>query len=192
VAAHSDQVLPPIPDRGGSRVVLAFPEPEDEGEFLALNRLSRIFHQPFVTAPTTGEQFRRLVSLSRQPHFVGLLARRRSDGAILGSLELSQISRGTFQSAYLGYQIGVPFARQGYMTEALRLVLDYAFRRLKLHRVEANIQPENRPSIALARRLRFRREGYSPRYLRISGRWRDHIRFAILAEEWRRVPRRGA
>ena len=107
------------------------------------------------------------------------------DGAIVGSLALSQIFRGNFQSAYLGYQIAEPFAGRGYMTEALQLALRYAFRELDLHRVEANIQPENKASLALVRRAGFVREGYSRRYLKIGGRWRDHERWALLREEWR-------
>ena len=71
------------------------------------------------------------------------------------------------------------------MTEALGLVLDYAFRQLRLHRLEANIQPENAASIALVERLGFHREGYSPRYLKLGGRWRDHQRWAIVAEDCR-------
>jgi ribosomal-protein-alanine N-acetyltransferase len=71
------------------------------------------------------------------------------------------------------------------MTEGMRLLFRYAFGDLKLHRLEANIQPENRASIALARRTGFRREGFSPRYLKIGGRWRDHERWAILAEDAR-------
>ena len=108
-----------------------------------------------------------------------------ADGAILGSINLSEIVRGPFESAYIGYQIGAPFARQGYMTEALSLALRIAFSRLRLHRVEANIQPRNVASVALARRAGFRREGLSRRYLKIGGRWRDHERWALLAEEWR-------
>jgi ribosomal-protein-alanine N-acetyltransferase len=72
------------------------------------------------------------------------------------------------------------------MTEALRLGLWYAFRDLMLHRVEANIVPENAASVALARRCGLRREGYSPRLLRINGRWRDHERWALTVEDWRR------
>jgi ribosomal-protein-alanine N-acetyltransferase len=103
----------------------------------------------------------------------------------VGSITLSEIVRGRFESAYIGYQIGAPFARQGYMTEALALALQIAFGRLRLHRVEANIQPRNVASIALVRRAGFRREGLSRRYLKIGGRWRDHERWALLAEEWR-------
>lgn len=114
---------------------------------------------------------------------MGLLIRRREDDAIIGAVELSQIARGGFQSAYLGYHLGAPFQGQGYMTEALQLAMRHAFRVLKLHRLEANIQPSNRSSIALVKRLGFRREGYSRRYLKVSGRWRDHERWAILAED---------
>src|SRR5439155_18144352 len=82
------------------------------------------------------------------------------------------------------YWIGAPFARQGYMTEGLPLAIEYGFRRLSLHRIEANIQPRNVASIALVKRVGFRREGCSRRYLKIAGRWRDHERWAILAEDW--------
>jgi [ribosomal protein S5]-alanine N-acetyltransferase len=81
--------------------------------------------------------------------------------------------------------VGKPFAGQGYMREGLELELRRAFLSPRLHRIEANIQPENHASIALARGAGFQREGFSPRYLKISGRWRDHERWAILAEDWR-------
>jgi ribosomal-protein-alanine N-acetyltransferase len=99
-------------------------------------------------------------------------------------VNLNEIVRGAFHSAYLGYYGFVPHAGQGYMAEGLRLALRHAFRRLGLHRLEANIQPGNRASRALVRRLGFRREGYSPRYLKIGGRWRDHERWAIVREAW--------
>ena len=109
----------------------------------------------------------------------------------MGAVELSQIVGGKFRSAYLGYHIGAPFARQGYMREALVMVLALAFGGLRLHRVEANIQPRNVASQRLVRRLGFRREGYSPRYLKIGGRRRDHERWALLVENWR-TRRKGA
>ena len=175
----------PAPRRRGARVYLAFPARADEREVLALNRRSRPFHHPWITPPRTPVQFARYLARCRRPDFIGLLLRRRGDDVLLGTVELSQIARGAFQSAYLGYHIGAPFARQGYMREGLALVLDYAFRQLRLHRLEANIQPENVASIALVQRLGFRREGYSPRYLKLGGRWRDHQRWAILAEDQR-------
>ncbi len=101
---------------------------------------------------------------------------------------LSQIFLGDFRSAYLGYFGFAPYEGNGYMTEGVALVLRTAFRDVGLHRVEANVRPENERSIALLGRLGFRREGYSPRYLKIGGRWRDHVRYAILAEEFRWRP----
>jgi ribosomal-protein-alanine N-acetyltransferase len=92
--------------------------------------------------------------------------------------------RGAFESAYLGYYAFAPHAGRGYITEALALALDRAFGELGLHRVEVNVQPGNRRSLALVERLGFAREGYSKRYVRVAGRWRDHVRFAMLREDW--------
>jgi [ribosomal protein S5]-alanine N-acetyltransferase len=98
---------------------------------------------------------------------------------------LSQIFYGPLCNAYLGYWATQAHAGEGYMTEGMAGVLRHAFRKLKLHRVEANVQPGNTASIALLARSGFRREGFSPRYLKVAGRWRDHERWAILAEDWR-------
>jgi [ribosomal protein S5]-alanine N-acetyltransferase len=103
----------------------------------------------------------------------------------MGAVNVNEIVRGPAQSAFLGYWIGAPYARQGYMTEALRLALRHAYTTLGLHRVEANIMPINRASIALVKRAGFRREGYSARYLKIAGRWSDHERWALTIEDWR-------
>ena len=116
---------------------------------------------------------------------VGLLVCRCEDDAIVGAFNIGEIVRGLFQSAYLGYYAFAPHAGAGYMSEGLELVLHVAFRVLKLHRVEANVQPTNRRSLALVRRAGFVREGYSRRYVRIAGRWRDHVRMALLVEDWR-------
>ena len=91
---------------------------------------------------------------------------------------------GAFQSAYVGFYAFAGFERTGMMTEGLALVLNRAFNELDFHRIEANIQPPNTASAALVRRLGFRKEGFSPKYLLIDGGWRDHDRWAILKEEW--------
>ena len=96
-------------------------------------------------------------------------------------VNISNSVMGAFRSAYLGYYAFAGFARQGLMREGLRAVVKHAFGTLKLHRLEANIQPANIASIALVRSVGFKLEGYSPRYLKIFGRWRDHERWAILA-----------
>jgi RimJ/RimL family protein N-acetyltransferase len=123
--------------------------------------------------------------------FRGFEIRRTTDGAVVGSVEISRIARGNFQSAYLGYRIAAAERRRGYMTEALQLALRHAFRALKLHRVEANIEPGNEASIALVRRAGFTREGFSRRYLKHGGRWRDQEGWALLREDWR-PPRGGS
>jgi ribosomal-protein-alanine N-acetyltransferase len=166
-------------------VYLRPPARSDRDEFIALMRASRAFHRPWATAPTDDERFATYLADSRRPDFEAMLVCRHEDDAILGFFNLSQIARGSLQSAYLGYAVGKAYARHGYMREGIELVLRVAFLTLRLHRVEANIQPDNHASIALAQGAGFRREGYSPRYLKIGGRWRDHERWAILAEEWR-------
>ncbi len=148
-------------------------------------RASRAFHRPWATAPTDDEAFDAYLVDSRRADFEAMLVCRREDRAILGFFNLSHITRGSLQSAYLGYAVSSKYAGQGYMREGLDLVVREAFLTLRLHRIEANIQPGNQASIALARGAGFHREGFSPRYLKIGGRWRDHERWAILAEDWR-------
>jgi ribosomal-protein-alanine N-acetyltransferase len=167
------------------RVFLRAPGRSDRDEFIELMRGSRSFHRPWATAPTDDESFLAYLADARRPDFEAMLVCRRDDLAIVGFFNLSQIARGSLQSAYLGYAVGQPFAHQGYMRDGMELVLRTAFTMLRLHRVEANIQPGNHASISLARGSGFRREGFSPRYLKIAGRWRDHERWAILAEDWR-------
>ena len=95
-----------------------------------------------------------------------------------------QIVRGALRSGFLGYGVVAAHAGRGYMTEGTQLVLARAFSELRLHRLEANVQPGNRASIALVRRCGFVREGLSERYPKLGGQWRDHERWAIRAEQW--------
>ena len=173
----------------GKRIFLRRPEKGDEAEYLALNRRSTAFHQGLASPPTRPEQFAAFFERCSNDASACFFICRRTDAAILGSINLSQIFRGGFQSAYLGYHIGADFARQGYMTEAIALMLRYAFADLRLHRIEANIQPGNVASLALVKRAGFVKEGFSRRYLKIAGRWRDHERWTILAEDWRATKR---
>jgi ribosomal-protein-alanine N-acetyltransferase len=169
-------------------VTLRALEYSDRDEFLAMVRESRELHRPWAYPPERPDQFDELVARSRRDDVVTLLACRAGDGAIVGVFTISQIVRGAFQSAFLGYYGSAVHARRGYMRASLELVLDHAFFSLRLHRLEANIQPGNGPSIALARGAGFRLEGFSPRYLLIGGRWRDHERWAITAEERQNRP----
>jgi len=178
--------------RRGGRVYLHAARRADRDEFLRLNRASRRFYRGRVMPPVTARQWSAYLARRRRPDSPGYLICRASDDALVGGININEIVRGVFRSGYLGYQVGAPYARRGYMTEALALVLRRAFGPLRLHRVEANIQPGNRGSIVLVRRAGFQREGLSRRYLKIGGRGRDHERWALTVEEWRgrRRPRR--
>ena len=168
-----------------ARVVVRPPGPDlDVERYLAHMRASRRFHHPWIVAPTDRAGWDALMARHATPH---VLFAVRAGGDVTGTFVLSQIFYGPFCNAYLGYWATLAFAGQGYMTEGMEGVLRYAFRRLKLHRVEANVQPGNRASIALLERAGFRHEGFSPRYLKVAGRWRDHERYAILAEDRRRA-----
>jgi ribosomal-protein-alanine N-acetyltransferase len=175
--------LAPSEPPEGHRVSLRLLERSDRAEFLALATESRDLHRPWTYPPERPDQFEELYARSRRDDCVCLLACVRGSGEIAGVLIVSQIVRGAFQSAYLGYYAHERHARQGYMREAMAQALDHVFGPLALHRLEANIQPGNRASIALARSAGFRLEGFSPRYLLIGGQWRDHERYAITADD---------
>ena len=169
----------------GERVYLRSPKRADLQEFITMNRRSKKLHRGLVSPPTQPDQFKAMLARSRKPDSCYLFICRRDDDAIVGAINLSQVFRGPFKSAYLGYYIGEEFSAQGFATEAVQLMLEYTFERLQLHRLEANIQPSNHKSIAIVRRAGFVREGFSRRYLKVCGRWRDHERWAIIAEDWR-------
>lgn len=164
------------------RVLLRHVQYADRDEFLAMVHESRDLHRPWAYPPYA-DQFDELVARCARDDSLCLLACDRETGAIAGVFTISQIVRGAFQSAFVGYYASAAFAGRGYMREGLELTVELAFGPLGLHRLEANIQPANAASVALARGAGFRLEGYSPRYLLIGGRWRDHERYAITLDE---------
>ncbi len=155
-------------------------------EFIDAVRRSRSLHRGLVSPPSTRATFRAYVTRFRRSSHIGHFVCLPARDVLVGVINVSEIVRGSFQSAYLGYYAFVPHTACGYMTEGLRLVVARAFREYRLHRLEANIQPGNSPAIARVQRLGFRCEGLSPRYLKIAGRWRDHERWALTVEDWRR------
>lgn len=178
--------------RTGPRVYIRHARPLDAPVYVALRTSSRRFLTPWEPRPPRGGRWndpaRILEEFARGAtgRHERLLVVRRGDDELLGMVGVSEIAYGVFQNAYIGYWIGAAFARHGYMREGLALALDHVFGTLKLHRVEANIQPSNIPSRTLARSLGFRQEGYSPGYLKIAGRWADHERWALLSDDWKR------
>ena len=165
------------------RVFLCFPRSTDQTDFLAISRESVNFHHPWVQAPYDEQAYQAYLNSLDFKTYIGFFIRQTSNRQIVGVLNISQITRGVFQNGYLGFYTFAPFAGQGFMSEGLSLVQQTAFEHLKLHRLEANIQPENRKSIKLIQKANFRREGFSPKYLQINGIWRDHERYALTVED---------
>ncbi|HBL25604.1 MAG TPA: RimJ/RimL family protein N-acetyltransferase, partial [Acidobacteria bacterium] len=165
----------------GERTLLRHPVPADAPAFLAMVEASRALHHPWVHPPGDAAAFGRFVEHAATERLQGFLICLRDTGEIAGVATLSEIVRGLFWSTYLGFYASAAWAGRGFLKEGLGLVLRHAFGPLGLHRVEANVQPENTRSLALVRSLGFQKEGFSPKYLRIGGQWRDHERWAMLA-----------
>ncbi|WP_159993524.1 GNAT family N-acetyltransferase [Roseomonas sp. 18066] len=165
------------------RLTLRPAQASDAEALIAANRESRAHHAPWVEPFTDRTGFDAWFQRQLTGPNLGLVALEARSGGIAGVINLNQIVGGAFQSAFLGYYGMARFARQGLMTEALGLAMAHAFGPLGLHRLEANIQPGNAASRALVQRLGFELEGLSPRYLQIGGLWRDHERWAVLADE---------
>jgi ribosomal-protein-alanine N-acetyltransferase len=170
--------------RSSRKVVLEAPSVRDAEELIAAARRSRRLHGRWTNAPSTRKQYQDFLKRSRTPARVSRLV-RTGDGELAGVVNISEIVLGSFRSAYLSYYAFEPHQRCGYMHAGVSAMIRLAFHEYGLHRLEANIQPENAPSIALVRGLGFELEGYSPRYLKVAGRWRDHERWAIRSETWR-------
>lgn len=166
---------------GNDPVYLRTPTDADRDEFLAAMRRSRDLHHPWIQPPLTEPGFRLYLQRLERDDHAGFLVCRRDERTLVGVVNLNNIVHGAFLSASLGYYAVADTGGAGYMTHGLRQVIAIAFNGLGLHRVEANIQPGNTPSIALVRRLGFRREGFSPAYLFIDGAWRDHERWALVS-----------
>jgi ribosomal-protein-alanine N-acetyltransferase len=167
-------------------VYLRRPAETDLDELVEKYRNSRQLFKGFASPHFDRAAFDRMLAAAGSETTETFLICRADDHAIVGTITLSQIFRKAFQNAYLGYQLFGGYTGNGFMTNAVDLVLRFAFEDLGLHRVEANVQPNNKPSIAVLTRNGFAKEGFSRRYLKIAGRWRDHERWAILREDWRR------
>jgi len=164
------------------RTWLEKPRMEHAREFIAAMIDSRGLHHPWLSAPCDPEAWRRYLERLERPNEAGFLIRHSGDNGICGVVNLNVITYEALCSAYLSYYAVQKYAEKGYMKEGLQQVIDHAFSSMGLHRLEANIQPGNERSVRLVESLGFECEGYSPRYLRINGKWRDHERWALLAD----------
>ena len=172
----------------GFRTYLQAPGADDEKAFLAAMRKSTGLHHPWVNAPKDHKAWVRYLNRLERDTEAGFLVKRLDDQVICGVVNLNVITHEALCSAYTSYFAVTGLAERGYMKEGLQLLIRYAFNELGLHRLEANIQPQNLASIALAQSVGFRYEGFSPRYLKINGEWCDHERWAILADSDQATP----
>jgi ribosomal-protein-alanine N-acetyltransferase len=163
----------------GTRVLLRRVRAADEARFLELAEVSSALHRPWVALPRTAVEFAAYLARFDQVHAVGMVVCLREGGDLAGMVNINEIVRGSYQRGVLGYAAFLPHAGRGYMAEGVALAVRYAFDGLGLHRVEADIQPGNTASVRLVERLGFRREGFSPAYIKIDGTWRDHERWAL-------------
>jgi len=161
-------------------VAIRRPAAVDCDDFVTLALASREFHHPWVDPAKTREAFYGYVRSRHTATDDGFVVCEMTAGSIIGVINLNCIVRNMFQSAYLGFYAFANTSGRGLMTEGLNLVVQYAFNEMGLHRLEANIQPKNVKSIALAERCGFKKEGFSPKYLKVYGEWRDHERWAII------------
>lgn len=164
------------------RVTLRPLQANDENAFMQGVRANRDLLKPWVQVPLGRKAFQKYVLEMNTADNRAWAVMRSDTRELAGVVELRDIFYGDFKNAYLIYYGFQPHLRQGLMSQAIEQTIHIAFNRLRLHRLEANIQPDNLASIALIRACGFSKEGFSPRFLKKNGQWRDHERWALLAD----------
>lgn len=165
-------------------LVLSEPVSTDEQAFVTAMQSSIKIHKPWVKPPLNRAEFHAYLQHYQAVNQKSYLLCDEMRN-IMGVFNLNEIIRGSFQNAFLGFYAVAEYAGKGYMKQGLNLLIEKAFGELNLHRLEANIQPDNLRSIGLVRQCGFLKEGFSPKYLFIESKWRDHERWAITSECWK-------
>jgi len=179
------------PAVSGAGVTLRMPQLGDYPGWMALRERSRAFLTPWepvwpaddLTRAAFRRRLKRYAEDQRNDLAYAFLIFRSGDDALVGGLTLANIRRGVAQAGSIGYWVGAPFARQGYMTAALRALMPFSFTTLRLHRLEAACIPSNVASISLLEKAGFKREGCARSYLCINGQWQDHLLYARLNDD---------
>lgn len=187
---------PPALRVDGRAVFLRPPQPRDWRAWSDLRAGSRGFLAPWeptwpsdsLTRAAFLRRLRRHAIEWRDDEGYAFLVFAQGGETLVGGISLTNVRRGVAQTGTIGYWVGEPYARRGYISEATRLVCGFAFDQLGLHRVEAACLPHNQASRGLLEKVGFTREGYARGYLRIDGEWRDHILYAMLREDRRPSP----
>ncbi len=176
----------------GETLVLQAPKIGDFDQWVDLRVTSEQFLRPFEPSWSASEltrrSFRKRLDYYKRSQRDGsgysFFLKSRQNEQMLGGLTLSNIRYGVISSASLGYWIGQAHARRGHMSEAVQILLPFAFKTLHLHRLEAACLPQNHASVALLRKNGFIQEGVARKYLRINGVWQDHLQFALLEDDY--------
>ncbi len=184
----SSEVLPSI---AGAGVQLRVPQSGDFAEWAALREQSRAFLVPWepvwpaddLSRGAFRRRLKRYAEDLRNDLAYAFLIFRSDDNMLVGGLTLANIRRGVAQAGSIGYWVGAPFARKGYMTAAMGALIPFCFGTLRLHRLEAACIPGNAASIRLLEKAGFQREGYARSYLCINGIWQDHLLYARLKDD---------
>lgn len=179
-----------LPAVQGAGVTLRIPQGSDYPAWASLRERSRAFLTPWepvwpaddLSRAAFRRRIRRYAEDQRNDAAYAFLIYRTSDDALVGGITLANIRRGVAQAGSIGYWVGEPYARRGYMTAAVRALIPFSFGTLRLHRLEAACIPSNAASIALLEKTGFKREGYACRYLCINGQWQDHLLYARLQD----------
>ena len=177
----------------GDLVWLRPPRASDYDAWLQVRSDSRSFLEPWeptwpadvLTRTAFRRRLKRYARDVRDDFGYSFFVFRRSDDTLVGGVNLSHVHRGVAQSCSMGYWMGERYARQGLMSDAVKAAVSFAFDDLGLHRVEAACVPQNIPSRDLMRKIGFQEEGYARKYLRINGKWQDHLLFAWLSTDRR-------
>jgi ribosomal-protein-alanine N-acetyltransferase len=181
----------PLPAIAGDSVTLRTPQMADYVEWATLRESSRDFLVPWepiwpaddLTRGAFRRRVRRYAEDQRSDQAYAFMVFRNSDDKLVGGLTLANVRRGVAQAGSLGYWMGAPYVRRGYMTAAVRAIIPFAFGTLRLHRLEAACIPANTASVRLLEKTGFTREGYAREYLCINGVWQDHLLYARLKDD---------
>ena len=180
-----------MPAVEGEHVVLRQPQMADHPEWAALREKSREFLRPWepiwpvddLTRGAFRRRLKRYAEDQRSDQAYSFFIFRKADGVLVGGVTLANVRRGVAQAGSIGYWVGEPFARKGYMTAAMRALVPFCFVTLRLHRLEAACIPANTASVRLLEKTGFQREGYARSYLCINGIWQDHLLYARLKDD---------
>ena len=176
-------ITPRDPLRIGIYTYIKAPTKQDVKMYLAFLKRNEAFHKPWVYHSIDPKYYEHYLNRIKRGVAQGCFVFDLKSDALVGVININNIQLGAMSMASLGYFGGESYAGKGYMTEGMGLVLRYAVEKIGLHRIEANIQPKNIASKKLVKRLGFRKEGFSPKYMQIGGKWCDHERWTILDEE---------